>query len=182
MYDARIFPPSLETFRTMLLEKHAILKGDYRIHDTIYASRNPEEGLENVFLRLREVPKNIWNEKNVIVAIKNTDIKEVGKQSIIPVKEQFDTKEEGLKFIVDNYHDAFTYDYEFNRTGEQWFLGADVVDLETIEGEYVSIEFKSKTEEGLKNLLELFDVKQEEVIQGPSVVEVKERLGYNGRS
>lgn len=176
MIDARTFPTSLDTVRNILLEKRAEFKGDYLIHDTIYRSKNSEEGLEKVFLRLREIPKNIWPDKSIVVVIKNTDIKQVGKQSYIPVKQQFDVKEDALKFIAENYSDTFEYDYEFDRSGEQYFLGEDGIDLEIVEG-HPSIEFKSKTEEGLKQLLDLFGVKESEVIQGPSVVEIKKILG-----
>jgi hypothetical protein len=175
MIDARIFPNSLDKTRSILLEKKAVLKGDYFIHDMVYRSSNPEEGLEKVFLRLRSVPKNIWNEKPFIVAIKNTDIRTLGKLSIIPVKEQFDTKEGAMMFIKDNYSQKFIFDYEFSRSGEQWFLGEDGIDLEDIEG-HPSIEFKSNTEEGLRKLLEIFDVHQDEVIRGPSVVAIRDIL------
>jgi polyphosphate kinase 2 (PPK2 family) len=88
------------------------------------------------------------------VAIKNTELKQIGKNSIIPLKKEFDTVEEGRAFIEANLADQFTYDYDSHCIGWQYDLGADQVDLEDIEG-HASIEFKSQTDEGLKKLFEL---------------------------
>jgi hypothetical protein len=69
---------------------------------------------------------------------------------------------------------ALVRSFEYGCIGWQYDMGEDQVDLEDIEGHF-SIEFKSKTVEGLKNLLEVFGIT--EVIRGPTVVAVKERLG-----
>lgn len=134
-----------------------------------------------MFLRLRHVPINIWNEKQYIVAIKNTELKGVGKQSIIPVKEQFDSEEEARDFINKNYADTFDFSYDFSRKGWQYFIGEDGIDLEDVENGYFTIEFKSETEEGLERLLKLFEVDHEEVIKGPSVVAIQKLLGYTAK-
>ncbi len=173
MFDARTFPQTLETARAVLESEGAVLKGDYEIKNKIY--KHKTEALEKVFLRLRTIPKNIWNDKPVIVSIKNTEVKQVGKQSIISFKKEFDTEKEAEDFIAENYANDFTFDFEFGCIGWQYFLGDDGVDLEMIEGN-PSIEFKSKTQQGLQNLLTQFGVKGEEVIKGPSVVAVRRLL------
>jgi hypothetical protein len=173
MFDARTFPSSLEEAKSILASQNAVFKGDYAITDKIYCSKNRELTLDRVFLRLRLIPKNIWSDKSVIVAIKNTEIKSVGKQSIIPLKMEFDSELEAIDFINKNYSDQFDFLFQFNRTGEQYFLGDDGVDLEDIEGN-LSIEFKSKTQDGLRNLLTLFNVKDSDVIKGPSVMAMRD--------
>lgn len=173
MIDARIFPKTLDTARTILESIGATFKGEYEITNKIY--KHKELPLEQVFLRLRTIPKNIWDEKPIIVSIKNTEIKTVGKQSAISFKKEFDNEKEAEQFIVDNYTKEFSYDFTFNCIGWQYFLGEDGVDLEMIEG-HPSIEFKSRDEEGLKNLLAMFGVKDKDVIKGPSVVSVKKLL------
>jgi hypothetical protein len=120
------------------------------------------------------VPNNIWNEKPFIVAIKYTELKEVGKQSIVPTKEQFDTERQAREFISRNFSHQFDFLYEFDRIGWQYDMEGNQVDLEEIEG-LCSVEFKSPTEEGLKQLLTLF--KAQNVIVGPSVVAIKYLLG-----
>jgi hypothetical protein len=176
MYDARIFLKSLEQAKKVLNNNQANFKGEYFIHDSIYSLKNSDTGIDKTFLRLRSLPMNIWNEKPFIVSIKMTEVKEVGKQSIIPIKKQFDTEDEAKEFIDKNYSDQFSFLYKFSRRGWQYDLGEDQVDLEDIEGLY-SIEFKSWTEEGLKKLLTLFGIDFKEVIQAPSVVEIKKILG-----
>lgn len=175
MIDARIFINSLESAEKILLESKAIFKGDYIIIDKIYRSKDSDQTINKIFLRLRLVPKNIWNEKTVIVSIKNTELKKVGKQSIIPVKVEFDSEKLAKQFIEQNYFNDFIFDFEFSRTGKQYFIGEDGIDLEVVEG-YPSIEFKSKTEEGLRNLLSLFNVTDNDVIKGPSVVAIRDLL------
>ncbi len=175
MVDARIFPKTLEDAKVILEQVGAVYKGEYFIVDTIYASVDAEQTLDKTFLRLRIIPKNIWNEKPVIVALKNTEIKVVGKQSYVPLKKEFDTNLEALQFIEIECGDLLTPVFTFERTGWQYFIGEDGVDLEDIEG-HPSIEFKSKTEEGIKKLLALFNISESEVIRGPSVVTVKKLL------
>lgn len=176
MIDARIFLSELDSARNALTNSSAVFKGEYVIHDVIYISKDASKGLDIVFLRLRMVSKNIWNEKSYIVAIKETDVRKVGKVSSIPTKKQFDTEKEAREYITSTYSDQFEYLYEFNRIGWQYDMGKDQVDLEDIEGHF-SIEFKSETEEGLQQLLTLFKVTNESVIKGPSVIAIKELLG-----
>lgn len=187
MFDARIFlknKSDLEKARKTLESLKADFKGDYAIHDKIFASKDLTFGLDKVFLRLRIISKNIWKGKPVNVTIKQTELKNLGKQSIIPVKEQFDTEKEAENFITTNYASQFEFSYEFDRIGWQYNLGnerekkdnqEDEVDLEDIQGVY-SIEFKSPTEAGLQKLCAFFTVRPEDVIRGPSVVAIKEIL------
>lgn len=173
MLEARTFVKNFDKAKEILKSHNAIFKGEYFIHDVIYASKDPGKTLVDEFLRLRMIPKNIWEEKDFVVAIKNTELKSIGKNSIIPFRKEFDFEEEARKFIKENLLDRFQYSYEFDRTGWQYFIGQDGVDLEDIEGHF-SIEIKSKTEEGLQKLAQLFDIR--DPIKGPSVVAIKELL------
>jgi hypothetical protein len=170
MLEARNFVSDLDNARRILAEQKAEYKGEYLIHDIIFRSKDSRRTLNDDFLRLRLVPKNIWEDKGVILAIKNTELKSVGKNSVIPLKLQFDTETEARDYYTKNLADKYTYDFEFNRKGWQYFIGTEGVDLEDIEG-HRSIEVKSETEEGLKKLTELFGMKN--IIKGPSVVAVK---------
>lgn len=173
MIDARTFTNDLDSARKILLDSGATFKGEYLIHDIIYKLKDGSQDIGSLFLRLRIVPKNIWGEKPYIVAIKKTELKQVGKESIIPIKEQFDTEQAARDFVAEKYTETFELDYEFDQIGWQYDLGEDQVDLEDIEG-HGSIEFKSKTEEGLKVLIEKFNATNP--IVGPSVVAVKKLL------
>ncbi|HEY0908205.1 MAG TPA: hypothetical protein VGE35_02540 [Candidatus Paceibacterota bacterium] len=176
MKDARIFLNSLDEARKILAEHGAVSKGYYEIHDIIYAPKDASKTIADEFLRLRLVPVNIWNEKAVVLAIKNTKSNVVGKESVIPLKLQFDQESEARAYIEANLADKYAFDYEFSRIGWQYFMpNGDGVDLEDIEG-HRSIEFKSPTQEGLEKILDIFGVKREDVIKSASVVAVKEML------
>lgn len=174
MFDARIFLPDLAAARKVLAESDSIFKGEYLIRDEIFQLKDRSEGIQEVFLRLRSVPLNIWDEKPFIVALKRTELRDVGKRSSIPAKAQFDTEAEAREFIRQNYDLQFEFLYGFDRRGWQYDLGEDQVDLEDIEG-HPSIEFKSPTEEGLRRLMAKFGAT--DAIRGPSVVAVRQLLG-----
>ena len=173
MLEARTFVENFDKAKEVLKSMNATLKGEYRIHDIIFTSNDSNKTMVDEFLRLRIIPKNIWKEKDFIVAIKNTEVKNIGKNYTIPLKKEFDSKEEAQNFIDENLLDRFNYSFEFDRIGWQYDLPEGQIDLEDIEG-HCSIEVKSKTEEGLKNLVILFDIK--DTIKGPSVDAVKNIL------
>jgi hypothetical protein len=173
MLEARTFVDNFDRAKEILKSEGAIFKGEYEIHDIIFSPKDPAKTLSQEFLRLRLVPKNIWNEKEVIVAIKNTEVRKVGKDVTVPLKREFDSREEAEKFISENLLDRFEYAYEFGRVGWQYDLGEDQVDLEDIEGHH-SIEIKSKTEEGLEELADLFSIT--DTLNGPLVASMKHIL------
>ncbi len=173
MLEARAFVGEIETARKILVDKGAIFKGEYICRDLIFAPPDASKGLKDEFLRLRINEKNIWNEGDVIVALKKTEQKEVGKNSLIPFKKEFSSESEARKYIEENFEQDFQYDFEFTRTGWQYDLGENQVDLEQVHGleHCFSIEVKSNTEEGLRELLRMLHI--DSTIDGPSVIEMK---------
>jgi len=167
MIEARSFVSEIGTTRKLLEENGAVFKGEYVLSDKIYSSYNPEKGLDDVFLRLRTYQKNIWPQKDVIVAVKIHEQKEIGVDTVVPLKKEFDTEEEAQKFIDENLLDQYKYEFEFTRTGWQYSLGEDEIDLERVEDleNFYTVEFKSNTVEGLKRLETLLQLKN--VITGP---------------
>lgn len=171
MIEARIFTDSLDDANKKLQELNAINQGQYKIHDEIYRSVDNSVSLIDEFLRLRVVPENIWNEKAVILALKQTNLRALGKNSHIPLKLQFDTKQEAKEYLTHHLKDDYVFDFSFSRIGWQYFLpNGDVVDLEVLEDVYPTIEFKSETDEGIRKLLRLFTISDSEVMRGPSVL------------
>jgi adenylate cyclase class IV len=177
MIEARVFVDSLDSAKSILKQENAELKGKYKIHDTIYRNVDKSIPLIEEFLRLRVVPENIWDEKEVIIALKQTELHKVGKNSHIPIKLQYDRREEAEEYYKQNLKDEYVKDFDFWRIGWQYSLpNGDVVDLEIIEDKYLSIELKSETDAGMEKLLDKFNVKKEDVITGPSVVAVRDIL------
>lgn len=175
MIEARVFVGSLDDAKNILKQENAELKGKYKIHDTIY--RNVDESIPLIeeFLRLRVMPENIWEDKEVVLALKQTKLHKVGKNSHIPMKLQFDKREEAEAYYEQNLKDEYIKDFGFWRIGWQYFLpNGDVVDLEIIENDHPSIELKSETDVGMERLLNKFNIKKEDVITGPSVVAVRD--------
>lgn len=177
MIEARIFIDDIEPARDKLIKLGATDQGRYVIDDEVYRNIDNTVSLTDEFLRLRVIPENIWDEKSVILALKQTKLRTLGKNSHIPLKLQFDTKEEAAAYYEEHLKDAYTFDFSFSRVGWQYFLpNGDVVDLEILEDKYPSIEFKSHTDEGIQLLLGKFAVADHRVMRGPSVVAFKDVL------
>jgi adenylate cyclase class IV len=173
MIEARVFCTEVETIRKILEENGALFKGDYAIRDRIYSSYNPLKELDDEFLRVRTYQKNIWTDSNVMVAVKIHEQKEIGVDTVIPQKRGFDTEEEALKFVDENLLDKYKYEFTFTRTGWQYDLGDDQIDLEKVEDleNFYTVEFKSNTTQGLKRLEQLLKLKN--VIRGPIASHMK---------
>ena len=176
MIEARTFVLEVNTARKILEENKARFKGEYALRDKIYSSYNPLKGLDEEFLRVRIYQKNIWNDSNVVVAVKIHEQKEIGVDTVVPLKKGFETEGEALRFVEENLLNQYKYEFEFNRTGWQYNLGDDQVDLERVDDlkDFYTIEFKSNTVEGLKKLETL--LKLENVIRGPIASHMKELI------
>lgn len=177
MIEARVFTESLDRAKAVLQDEKAILKGKYSIDDTIYRNIDETISLTDEFLRLRVIPGNIWDEKEVILALKQTKLHDVGKNSDIPLKLQFDQKDEAEAYYDQYLKDRYVRAFSFSRIGWQYVMqNGDVVDLEIVQHDFPSIEFKSQTDEGIQKLLSRFSIDERDVIIGPSVTAVKDRL------
>ena len=177
MIEARVFTDSLDHAKAVLEKDQAILKGRYVIDDTIYRNIDASISLTDEFLRLRIIPENIWDGKDVILALKRTKLHDVGKNSDIPLKLQFDDKDEAEAYYDLHLKGRFIRAFSFSRIGWQYLMqNGDVIDLEIVEQDFPSIEFKSQTDEGIQKLLSRFSIDERDVITGPSVVTVKDKL------
>lgn len=176
MIEARTFVSEIEAIKTLLEKEGAIYKGEYVLTDKIYSSYNPLKGLDDEFLRVRTYHKDIWNNPPVLVAVKIHDQKEIGVDTIVPLKKGFNTEEEALRFVNENLLGQYKYEYEFNRTGWQYILGEYEIDLERVDDleNFYTVEFKSETVEGLKKLESLLQLTH--VIRGPIASHMKEIL------
>lgn len=176
MIEARTFVTEIDSTRKILEENNAIFKGEYVLSDKVYSSYNPVKLLNDEFLRLRTYHKNIWPQKDIIVAVKIHDQKEIGVDAEVPLKKEFDTIEDAETFIEENLLNQYKYEYEFTRTGWQYSLGEDEIDLERVDDlqDFYTVEFKSNTIEGLKRLESLLELK--DVIRGPIAFHMKELL------
>lgn len=177
MIEARAFGVDIESIRAILERKGAVNKGRYEIRDTIYARKDGSAQISDEFLRLRVMPLNIWDEKSIVVAVKQTKLRAIGKQSYIPVRQEFDTIEEATSYIKEHLDGVYKKDFAFFRVGWQYILpNSDVVDLEIIENTHNSVEIKSETNVGIKQLAQQLNIKPEQFVKGPSVSAVRRLL------
>ncbi len=177
MIEARAFVLELDSARAILNVLNAEYKGHYRIHDTIFKNIITKNSLSNEFLRLRHIPENIWQDKPVILAIKKTTPRDIGKVSDIPTKLQFDTTAAAKSYYNSKLSDTYAEDFAFWREGWQYFLpNGDVVDLEIVEDKFATIELKSETDYGISLLIKRFKIPKSQIIIGPSVVAVRKLI------
>lgn len=176
MIEARSFVSEIDSTRQILKENGAVFKGEYVLTDKIYSSYNPPKGLDDEFLRVRTHHKDIWGNPHVLVAVKIHERKEIGVDTVVPLKKGFETEEDALAFVEENLLSQYRYEYEFHRTGWQYSLGEDEIDLERVDDlkDFYTVEFKSNTVEGLRKLESLLNLK--DVIEGPIASHMKELL------
>jgi hypothetical protein len=180
MIEARAFGVDIEKIRRILEQKGAISSDKFEIHDTIYVRKDGSASIADEFLRLRVVPLNVWVDKPVIVSIKRTKLHDLGKESAIPSRIEFDTNEEAVLYIKKNLAAQYTVDFSYSRIGWQYILpNGDVADLEIIENKYNSVEIKSDTDAGIARLANELHIDPSLFIKGPSASAVKELLSVN---
>ena len=176
MIEARIFVDTLDPARRVLNRLGAQSCGSYEIIDAVYRRRDHSVDLGDDFLRLRQTPQTIWDEKQFVLVVKQTQLQRIGKQAAIPVRHEFDTLEAMVAWYQDNLADKYEHDFTFHRTGEQFNLpDGEQVDLE-INEQWPTIEFKATTTDGLAELLRQFSIDEEQLIAGPSVVAMRQLL------
>lgn len=180
MLEARAFVKEIKDAREILEKNNAVFKGEYICHDFIYSSTDGKS-LAEEYLRFRINEKNIWDEKDFIVAIKQTYKNRIGKDSIFPMKKEFDNEQSARDFIKNNLSDKYKFNFEFKRIGWQYYLGDDCVDLEKVLDveDCYTMEIKSQTEEGLERLAQIFNLT--ELIEGPSVVAIRSLLASSSK-
>ncbi len=179
MLEARTFVSEIESTRNVLEEAGATLKGEFRCRDLIFIPKNSDKPFGEEFLRLRVNEVNIWDEKDVVVVIKHVQRRELGKESLIPLREEFDTEGEARDYIEEHLSTDFTFDFEFTRTGWQYDLGEDQIDLEKFDEipNHYTVEIKSKTGEGLKELARMLTL--DSFVKGAILGEVKRLLSQS---
>ncbi len=171
MIEARLFVDNFEDIRSKLSDMNAVCRGDYEITDHIYRSKNEKVSLTDEFVRSRIIPKNIWPGKSFLIACKQTKQRNIGKQSSIPFKKEFDSEAEAREYLSSHLSDEYEYDFSYHRIGWQYdLLNGDQVDLEVLNEKYLTIECKSETDDGIKNLLGCLALDANEAINGPAVV------------
>lgn len=113
----------------------------------------------------------------MIVSIKQTTPRNIGKVSAIPARVEFDSEEDAVKYVNDIHLSEYQKDFTFSRVGWQYLLSkGDVVDLEIIAPDYTSVEIKSDTDDGIAKLAKQLGIDSASFIRGPSVVEIKKLL------
>ena len=179
MIEARTFLKEIESTKKLLEENGASFKGEYILKDKIYSSYNPKKDLDDEFLRVRTYYKDIWNNPKVLVSVKIHDQKEIGVDTVVPIKKGFENEEDALNFVNENLLNQYKYEYEFNRTGWQYILGEYEIDLERVDDldNFYTVEFKSDTVDGLRKLETILNLK--DVIRGPIASHMKELINKN---
>ena len=109
MIEARTFVSEIDTVKKILEDHGALYKGEYVLTDKIYASYNPPKKLDDEFLRVRTHHKDIWNNPHVLVAVKIHEQKEIGVDTVVPLKKGFETEEVALAFVNETLLHQYKY-------------------------------------------------------------------------
>lgn len=125
--EVRVIVNDLKRVKKKLVELGGKFIEEYKFIDYIFVNGKD-------ILRLRVVDKTIRSGKKVKVVIKMKDK--------VVLKRQFDTKDQGEKFIRDKYSE-FEKKVKYSRVGWQYNLGKSNIYVENIRGFNPTVEIES---------------------------------------
>jgi hypothetical protein len=152
MIETRAIILDIQETKKKIENLGAIFQGDYVYKDIILVSNDENNDLCDGYLRLRVYMKNNWATKNCILVRKqaksfNADI---NKKFIL--KKEFDSENEALNFVNEEFSGEFQRGFEYSRQGWQYQLENNHIYIEQVEDLKPMIEVEAESEEKL-NLL-----------------------------
>lgn len=155
--------------RNIIEKIGGVCRGYYSSTDFIISPENVARDTRDT----RDIRENVCQEKRTIILrvwrVNNRQTKRYKLTEKIPewfddikrdkviIKEEFDTIEDSIDFIISHYGD-FHEEFEYSRDGWEYSLDESSIFIEKIEKLGPSIEIESDNKEDIENLLKSFDV------------------------
>ena len=159
MIFARIILNDDKYINENLKKLNAIQKSEFAFYDLIYLNKNGASITEDT-LKIRVYQKNEWKNKDVLV-IRKTAVEKNGiKEDVVSLREEFDSEEEAVKFVEENYSQEFKFAIRLEKTGIEYANDQLRIWVENIKDIGYSIEFGAEDNECIENAIALFDVKE----------------------
>jgi len=150
MKEVRVVVKDLGSVKSKLESLGAEFKDDYSFNIVIFVPSGGQVSKE--YLRLKVYEVNNWDSKGFILTHKKKDN---GWKCLL--KKEFDTEEEVMNFIHDEFK-GFEMAFEFFREGWQYQLGDVRIFVEDVKGFKPSVEIEAETRGDLDKVLKEFEV------------------------
>lgn len=172
MIEARALILDIQQTRQRLEELGAVFDSDYGFKDIIFVPKKEAYNLSDDFLRARVYTNNNWETKPVVLIRKQTEFKEVGKIDHILLRQEFDTEQEAVDYVMTNLRDMFAYGFEYERNGWEYQFEGRQIFIEDIKGYKPSIEIEADSEQEIESLFSRIGILEKVSVSIPEVMEM----------
>lgn len=145
---------------------NGIKKADFAFYDLIYLNKNGASITEDT-LKIRVYQKNEWDSKNVLVIRKIAPLVDGVKEDKVLLKEEFDSENDAIKFVKDNFSDDYNYSFKLEKKGVEYQKENSRVWIEDVKDVGISIEIGSKLHSSIEEIIKLFNVKERLTVSLP---------------
>ena len=169
--EIRAYIPDIKSTIKKLENLGARFKGDYALIDYIYKLKDDSKkiDLNNEFMRIREYEKSQWIHKKYVLVNKVTKWEDGNRLISVPLKREFDKKEDAEKEISDSYE----LNFKFHKHGFEYELKTLKIFVEEIEYLEPTIEVTAEDKESIDNLFKKLDVSERTFKSVPKLIEEK---------
>lgn len=142
---------------------------NFSFYDLIYVNRDGSSITEDT-LKIRVYNHNEWANKDVLVIIKRAIFSEGKKEDKVFLREEFDTLQEALSFVKDNYEDQYVFSFKFEKSGVQYQSEVATIWLEDIVDLGISAEIGAEDDRTLDQIVNSLDVKERVRVSVPEYI------------
>lgn len=142
---------------------------NFSFYDLIYVNRDGSSITEDT-LKIRVYNHNEWANKDVLVIIKRAIFNEGKKEDKVFLREEFDTLQEALSFVKDNYEDQYVFSFKFEKSGVQYQSEVATIWLEDIVDLGISAEIGAEDDRTLDQIVNSLDVKERLRVSVPEYI------------
>jgi len=169
--EIRAYILDIESTIKKLENLGAEFKGDYAFTDYIYKLKDDSKkiDLNNEFMRIREYEKSQWTHKKYVLVHKLTRWKDGNRFIFVPLKKEFDKKQDAEKEISNSYE----LNFKFHKHGFEYWFKSLKIHVEEIEYLEPTIEVTAEDKESIDNLFKKLDVSETIFKSVPKLIEEK---------
>ena len=155
-----------------LLNAMQVIKNvEFSFYDLIYLNKNGASITEDT-LKIRVYQKTELD-ANVLVLRKIAPFVNGVKEDQFLLNKKFDTEEEAVKFVKDNYDDSYEFSFKLEKIGTEYQKEGLKIWLENVKDIGISIEFGCEQQETIEDIINLFNIKERLNISLPEYIYLK---------
>lgn len=141
----------------------------FSFYDLVYVNKEGSSITEDT-LKIRVYHHNEWANKDVLVIIKRAVFNEGKKEDKVFLREKFDTLQDALSFVEDNYADQYVFSFKFEKNGIQYQSEVSTIWLENIVDLGISVEIGAMDADKIDQIVNSLDIKEQLTVSVPEYI------------